>query len=300
MWVIKIGGNAVVNAEAALEELAAWARAGRPWVLVHGISAEADALGEALGHPPRYVTSASGFTSRYTDARTRDILLMAYGRVNAHLVAALHRRGVLAIGLRGMDGRLLEARRKESLRVREGDRIVILRGDYSGTPTHVNVDLLRTLLDAGLFPVIAPMGLTPEGEIVNVDGDRAAAALAAALKAEGLIFLTGAPGLLRSFPDERTRVPQLHLEELEAAMAWAQGRMRHKLLAAREALQNGLPCVWLADGRRPAPLTAALQGEGTCILGTSSRVPLPVERERGDEGGWAISPLLTGSELGNS
>ncbi|WP_376792011.1 [LysW]-aminoadipate kinase [Thermoflexus sp.] len=270
MWVIKIGGNAVVNAEAALEELAAWARAGRRWVLVHGISAEADALGEALGHPPRYVTSASGFTSRYTDARTRDILLMAYGRVNAHLVAALHRRGVPAIGLRGIDGGLLEARRKESLRVREGDRIVILHGDYSGTPTHVNIDLLRTLLDAGLFPVIAPMGLTREGEIVNVDGDRAAAAIAAALRAEGLIFLTGAPGLLRSFPDESTRVPQLHLEELEAAMAWAQGRMRHKLLAAREALQSGLPCVWLADGRRPAPLTAALQGEGTCIRGTPS------------------------------
>ncbi|MBO9363166.1 MAG: hypothetical protein J7452_13290, partial [Thermoflexus sp.] len=132
MWVIKLGGNAAVNAEAVLEELAAWAREGRRWVLVHGISAEADALGEALGHPPRYITSASGFTSRYTDARTRDILLMAYGRANAHLVAALHRRGVPAIGLRGIDGGLLRARRKEALRVREGERILILRGDYSG------------------------------------------------------------------------------------------------------------------------------------------------------------------------
>ncbi len=266
MWVIKIGGNAAVNAEAALDELAAWAREGRRWVLVHGISAEADALGEALGHPPRYVTSASGFTSRYTDAQTRDILLMAYGRVNAHLVAALHRRGVHAIGLRGIDGGLLRARRKEALRVREGDRIVILRGDYSGTPAEVNATLLRTLLDAGIYPVIAPMGLTPEGEIVNIDGDRAAASIAAALRAEGLIFLTGAPGLLRSFPDEGTRVAWLTVEELETAMAWAHGRMRHKLLAAREALQNGLSRVWLADGRRPTPLTAALRGEGTCIV----------------------------------
>lgn len=266
MWVIKIGGNAAVNAEAILEELAAWAHAGRRWILVHGISAEADALGEALGHPPRYVTSASGFTSRYTDARTRDILLMAYGRVNAHLVAGLRRHGVHAIGLRGIDGGLLQARRKEALRVREGDRLLILRGDYSGTPSGVNGALLRMLLEAGLYPVIAPMGLTPEGEIVNVDGDRAAAAIAATLGAEGLIFLTGAPGLLRAFPDERTRVPCLTLEELETAMAWAQGRMRHKLLAAREALQGGLSCVWLADGRRPMPLTAALQGEGTRIV----------------------------------
>ncbi|WP_322800123.1 [LysW]-aminoadipate kinase [Thermoflexus sp.] len=277
MWVIKIGGNAAVNAEAVLEELAAWAREGRRWVLVHGISAEADALGEALGHPPRYVTSASGFTSRYTDERTRDILLMAYGRVNAHLVAGLRRRGVHAIGLRGIDGGLLLARRKEALRIREGDRFLILRGDYSGTPMGVNAALLRALLEQGLYPVIAPMGITPEGEVVNVDGDRAAAAIATALRAEGLIFLTGAPGLLRSFPDEQTRVAELRLEELEEAMAWAQGRMRHKLLAAREALQNGLRCVWLADGRRPTPLTAALQGEGTRILATPSGIPLQVE-----------------------
>ncbi len=277
MWVIKLGGNATVNAEAVLDELATWAREGRRWVLVHGISAEADALGEALGHPPRYVTSASGFTSRYTDERTRDIMLMAYGRVNAHLVAALHRRGVHAIGLRGIDGRLLQARRKEALRIREGERILILRGDYSGTPIGVNTALLHRLLELELYPVIAPMGLTPEGEIVNVDGDRAAAAIAVALQAEGLIFLTGAPGLLRSFPDERTRVAELSMEDLEGAMAWAQGRMRHKLLAAQEALKNGLPSVWLADGRRPAPLTAALRGEGTRILRTTSPIPVPVE-----------------------
>lgn len=277
MWVIKLGGNATVNAEAVLDELATWAREGRRWVLVHGISAEADALGEALGHPPRYVTSASGFTSRYTDERTRDIMLMAYGRVNAHLVAALHRRGVHAIGLLGIDGGLLQARRKEALRIREGERILILRGDYSGTPIGVNTALLHRLLELELYPVIAPMGLTPEGEIVNVDGDRAAAAIAVALQAEGLIFLTGAPGLLRSFPDERTRVAELSMEDLEGAMAWAQGRMRHKLLAAQEALKNGLPSVWLADGRRPAPLTAALRGEGTRILRTTSPIPVPVE-----------------------
>ncbi len=277
MWVIKLGGNATVNAEAVLDELATWAREGRRWVLVHGISAEADALGEALGHPPRYVTSASGFTSRYTDERTRDIMLMAYGRANAHLVAALHRRGVHAIGLLGIDGGLLQARRKEALRIREGERILILRGDYSGTPIGVNTALLHRLLELELYPVIAPMGLTPEGEIVNVDGDRAAAAIAVALQAEGLIFLTGAPGLLRSFPDERTRVAELSMEDLEGAMAWAQGRMRHKLLAAQEALKNGLPSVWLADGRRPAPLTAALRGEGTRILRTTSPIPVPVE-----------------------
>ncbi|WP_322797529.1 [LysW]-aminoadipate kinase [Thermoflexus sp.] len=277
MWVIKLGGNAAVNAEAALDELAAWAREGRRWVVIHGISKEADALGEALGHPPQYVTSVSGFTSRYTDERTRDILLMAYGRVNAHLVAALRRRGVHAIGLRGIDGGLLQARRKEALRIRDGDRIRILRGDYSGAPIGANAELLHGLLRLGLYPVIAPMSLTPEGEIVNVDGDRAAAAIAAALQAEGLIFLTGAPGLLRAFPDETTRVAELRFEELEEAMAWAQGRMRHKLLAAREALQSGLPCVWLADGRRPAPLTAALRGEGTRITAMPLRLPFPME-----------------------
>ncbi|MCS7251597.1 MAG: [LysW]-aminoadipate kinase [Anaerolineae bacterium] len=277
MWVIKLGGNIAANAEAALDELATWAREGRRWVVIHGISKEADALGEALGHPPQHVTSISGFVSRYTDERTRDILLMAYGRLNAHLVAALHRRGVHAVGLRGIDGGLLRARRKEALRIRDGDRIQILRGDYTGVPIGVNTELLYGLLHSGFYPVIAPMGLTPEGEMVNVDGDRAAAAIATAMQAEGLIFLTGTPGLLRSFPDETTRVPELHLEELEEAMTWAQGRMRHKLLAAREAIQGGLSCVWLADGRRPTPLTAALRGEGTRITAVPVCLTFPIE-----------------------
>ncbi|MGB9899004.1 [LysW]-aminoadipate kinase, partial [Thermanaerothrix sp.] len=180
--VVKLGGTEGVDFAAICQDVVTLQREGWRMVLVHGGSAEANALGEALGHPPRFVTSPSGFTSRYTDRKTLEIFAAAVnGRVNTLLVEQLQALGINALGLSGLDGRLLVARRKEAIRIIENGRQKILRDDYTGTIETVNVALLRLLLTEGYVPVVAPLALSPQGEALNVDADRAAAMIAAAL-----------------------------------------------------------------------------------------------------------------------
>jgi len=110
------------------------------------------------------------------------------------------------------------------------------------------------------------LAVSEKGEMLNVDADRAAAMVAAAMQADTLVLLTGAPGLLRAFPDESTLIPRLPAARLDEAMEYAQGRMKKKVLAAREALEGGVPRVIIADGRREErPLLRALEGAGTWI-----------------------------------
>jgi acetylglutamate/LysW-gamma-L-alpha-aminoadipate kinase len=264
--VVKLGGTEGVDFAAICQDVVTLQREGWRMVLVHGGSAEANALGEALGHPPRFVTSPSGFTSRYTDRKTLEIFAAAVnGRVNTLLVEQLQALGINALGLSGLDGRLLVARRKEAIRIIENGRQKILRDDYTGTIEAVNVALLRLLLKEGYVPVVAPLALSPQGEALNVDADRAAAMIAAALQAATLVLLTGAPGLLRTFPDESSLIPRLTLAEMERALGYAEGRMKKKVLGAQEALRGGVGRVIIADGRYSQPLLKALQGGGTWI-----------------------------------
>ena len=162
-------------------------RAGRKVVLVHGASGETNLLAERLGKPPRFVTSVSGIESRYTDRETLEIFEMAYcGKGNKALVEAFQTRGVNAVGLSGLDGRIFEGKRKDTITILEGGKRKVLRGDYTGKVERVNLGLVTLLLDHGYLPVLCPPAASYEGEAVNVDGDTAAAMLAAALKADGL------------------------------------------------------------------------------------------------------------------
>ena len=264
--VVKLGGTEGVDFSAICRDVAGLLAEGARLVLVHGGSAEANALGEALGHPPRFVTSPSGYTSRYTDRRTLEIFVMAVnGKVNTMLVEQLQTLGVNAFGLSGLDGGVLRAKRKAAIRIIENGKKKMLRDDYTGKIEGVNADLLETLLAAGVVPVIAPLAVSEKGEALNVDADRAAAEIAAALRAETLILLTAAPGLMRNFPDEGTLISRLAAAELESALAYAQGRMKKKVLGAGEALKGGVGRVIIADGRVENPVAAALSGQGTVI-----------------------------------
>ncbi|MGA2110615.1 MAG: [LysW]-aminoadipate kinase [Anaerolineales bacterium] len=264
--VVKLGGAPGVRWEAACEDLAEVVRGNTRVVLVHGGSGETNRVAEALGHPPRFVTSPSGYESRFTDRETLEIFAMVIaGRLNSVLVESLQRRGINALGLSGADGRLIVARRKESVRSLEGGKVLLLHGDHTGTIQEVNANLLGQLLGAGYTPVIAPLAISPEGVLLNVDADRAAAAVAAALKAETLVLLTAAPGLLRKFPDEGTLISSLPRDQLPEALEMAQGRMKKKILGAEEALRGGVGRVLLADGRVDHPVSRALAGEGTSI-----------------------------------
>jgi acetylglutamate/LysW-gamma-L-alpha-aminoadipate kinase len=264
--VVKLGGTEGVDFSAICADAAELLKQGRKLVLVHGGSAEANALGQALGAPPKFITSPSGYTSRYTDRATLEIFLMAVnGKVNTLLVEQLQRLGVNALGLSGLDGRLMLAARKETIQSVENGKRRIIRDDYTGKIDQVNAGLLENLLEAGYLPVVAPVAVSHAGEALNVDADRAAAMVAAALGAGTLVLLTAVPGLMRSFPDESTVIPALKKAQLPEALEAAQGRMKKKVLGAEEALQGGVGRVIIADGRIEKPLSEALAGKGTVI-----------------------------------
>ncbi len=268
MIVIKIGGTQGVNFDAVTRDVAALAQRGQKLVVVHGGSGETNAISTQLGHPPQFVTSPSGFTSRYTDRTTLEIFAMVTsGKINTLIVERLQKLGVNALGLSGVDGRLMEARRKDAIRIIDPatGKQRMLRDDYTGKIETVNGGLLQLLLEAGYTPVVAPLAISPEGEAVNVDADRAAARVAGAVHAEKLVILSNVPGLLRQFPDESTLIPHIAKDSVEPALAFAEGRMKKKVLGASEALQLGVAEVIFADGRVEQPVTRALAGQGTVI-----------------------------------
>ena len=255
-----------MNVEAVMADIAAHVKVGQKMIVVHGGSGETNAISEQLGHPPRFVTSPSGFTSRYTDRTTLEIFAMVTsGKINTLLVEKLQKLGVNAFGLSGVDGRLMVAKRKEAIRIVENGKHRMLRDDYTGKIDTVNGGLLMMLLNAGCTPVIAPLAISPEGVALNVDADRAAARVAGAVKAEQLIILSNVPGLLRQFPDESTLITHIDKEKIEQSLEFAEGRMKKKVLGASEALGLGVAKVVFADGRVDRPVAGALQGVGTVI-----------------------------------
>ena len=234
--VIKAGGSKGVSRDAVADLVAEVARYDEI-VLVHGASAETDRLAAALGVPQEQITSPSGHVSRRTDRRTLEVFAMAaLGIENFLYVEKLQQRGVDAVGLSGLSGRLLVARKKDVRSVRDG-KTVLLRDDYTGTVEVVNLPLLSQLIGPGRVPVVAPLALSTDNEALNVDGDRVAARIAAAIDADALLILTNVPGLLRDPSDPTSLVTEITLDEAEKL---AQGRMKKKILAAREALEAGV------------------------------------------------------------
>ena len=258
--VVKVGGAVGNSIGPVLDDLAGR----KEFVLVHGGSNEVDALGSALGRPPEYYTSPSGVVSRRSSPAHLEVVILALaGKVQTEIVAALAQRGVRAVGLSGVDGALVVARRKEGAREVVNGRTIRVTDDWSGSIERVNTDLLGSLLQAGIAPVVGPPAVTDVGEVVNVDADRVASRIAVAIQAEALLLLTNVPGLLRDPADPSSLVPLLKLSNFEEGLALAQGRMRKKLLAAREAREGGVGRVMLSSSAGPAPVAAALAGAGT-------------------------------------
>lgn len=263
--VIKVGGGQGIDLTAAASDVARLISAGHEVVVVHGCSDATNRLSADLGVPVRHVVTAAGVRSRRTDARDMEIFALAAAQVNGRLVRDLQQQGVRALGLSGVDGAVLRATRKAVLRVVEDGRQVIIRDDFTGRVEAVDGELLRLLLVRGYVPVLEPVALAADGSAVNVDGDRAAAIVAATLGADALIILTNVPGLLRDLDDPASIIAELDGDGIAAAEQRVSGGMRRKLIGAREALEGGVRQVILADGRIAQPVAAALAGRGTVI-----------------------------------
>lgn len=266
MLVIKIGGGAAIGAGGYANFAADLATLDEPFVIVHGGNAEFSELSRQLGLPPRMITSASKRVTRYTDAATMDVMLMAYcGKVNKRLVATLRDAGINAVGLSAIDGGIGVGRRKPVLRGLEDGKQKVFRDDHAGTLEQIDGTLVRLLLDGGYIPVLTPPALGEEGVPINVDGDKLTLELAVTLGAGGLLFFSDTPGLLRDRDDETTLIAEIDACSPEAALDAAGGRMLVKVEAALGAIERGVERVIFADGRSEAPVSRALRGEGTVV-----------------------------------
>jgi acetylglutamate/LysW-gamma-L-alpha-aminoadipate kinase len=274
MLVVKLGGSAGIDPALTLDDLAAlWPE--HRIVFIHGANVVLDEWMRRLGREPRLVTSSTGQVSRFTDRETMDLMLMVYaGLVNKRLVEGLQQRGINAVGLTAMDGRIASGPRKDVLRAIENGKPKVLRGDYAGSIEQVDTRLLDLLLDNGYLPVLTPPAVSDQGEAINVDGDKLAMQLAVALRAEALVILSNTPGLLRDVRDPASLIATIDVSDpasVEAAMTAAQGRMKKKVEAGCKAVQSGIGRVVFADARLPQPIQRALAGVGT-VLTAGSRV----------------------------
>jgi [amino group carrier protein]-L-2-aminoadipate/L-glutamate 6-kinase len=264
--VIKCGGTASLEPAELCADVARLADAGRAVVLVHGGSADIERLATRLRVPMRRMASLDGLTARFTDRAALEVVTLALaGLTQPRLVTALLAAGVPAVGLTGVHGGLLRARRRRAQRALVDGRQVVVRDDHSGRVTSVNTELLDCLTGAGFVPVVSPPVLAEDdGSVLNADADRVAAAVAAATRASTLLLLTGAPGVLADPSDPRSVLPVCPVPP-EGPPPHRGGGIGVKLLAARDALVAGVPDVLIAGGTGPAPVGRALEGAATRV-----------------------------------
>jgi len=185
------------------------------------------------------------------------------GKINKTIVCMLQKNGINAIGLSGIDGKIIQAERKKKLLIiNEKGRKQAIDGGYTGKITNVNASLLKSLLEQGYTPVISPIAISEEFDCLNVDGDRAAAYVAGKIQSDKVLFLTNVDGLLM---DEKL-VKNLTLDEAKAIIPKVGFGMEKKILAATEALDMGVKEALIANGQRENPISAAIAHDKCTVI----------------------------------
>ena len=257
--VIKYGGNAMINEQLKLqvmEDIVLLWLIGVRVVLVHGGGPEINHLMDRLGKKAEFVDGL-----RVTDKETVDIVQMVLaGKVNKTLVNLLEMHGGKAIGLSGMDGRLIEAKIKNE------------KLGYVGEITKIRIKPVTDLLEKGYIPVISTLGCDQNGNTYNINGDTAAAYIAGALHAERLFMMTDVAGLLRDKEDPSTLIPELTVTQARELQTQGiiSGGMIPKVECCVEAIQAGVKNVVIMDGRVPHSILMELltdEGAGTMVTG---------------------------------
>jgi len=265
LFVIKIGGS--ILKEGASSDLISDIKGllgENKVVLVHGGGVEVTEIASKLGKEQKFVMSPEGFRSRYTDKETIEIYSMVMaGKINKQIVLAMQSQGIQTVGLSGLDAKILQAERKKRIiDVDERGRKRIIDGSYTGKIFQVNTELLHLLLEKGYTPIVTPIATSEEYEPLNVDGDRTAAVIAGALKADRLILLTDVQGLML----KGERIPKIGASEVKEVLPSIGGGMSTKVHAGLEALKQGVKEVIITLGTGKNPISSALKHEtGTVI-----------------------------------
>lgn len=265
MIIIKVGGGKTINWQYIAEDLKSVIKKEKV-IIVHGANAIRDEIAIKMGHPTKTIVSPSGVSSVYSDSSAIDIFLMSYaGLVNKKIVALLQKNDINAVGLSGIDGKLWEGKRKEHVLSIEHGKTKLLKDNLTGRVEKINTPLIRLLINNGYIPVVCPPAITNGGEIINTDGDLATVQMAKHLGAQKIIFLFETPGLLRKYPDEKTKINKIDIKNIDKYIMFAEGRMKKKMLAVKKAVDNGIKTVYFGDGRVKKPITNSLMGKGTTI-----------------------------------
>ena len=276
VFVVKLGGEVLQDADVldqVATQLALLHSLNIRIVVVHGGGPQASALARRLGQEPVMVAGR-----RVTDDDALEVTKMVYaGLLNTDLLSALREHRVQPVGLTGVDADLLTAHRRPPVEVVD-DNGTTKRVDFGhvGDLDRVDVRVLTTLMDARFVPVVASLAGDDEGNVYNVNADTVAEAIAAALHAQKLIYLTGAPGVLRDRNDPSTLVTFADPDDLAELMQSGAlaGGMRPKVEACIRAATGGVERTHIVDGRHPDALLLEVftgSGCGTMIVGRKEK-----------------------------
>ena len=258
--VVKYGGSAMVDEnlkKRVIEDVTLLKLVGFKPIIVHGGGKEISKWVGKVGMEPKFINGL-----RVTDADTMEIAEMVLGRVNKSLVQLVEELGVRAIGISGKDGALLKVDKKYS----DGQDI-----GYVGEIKEVNGQVLFDLLEKDFLPIVCPVGLDDDYNTYNINADDAACAIARAVKAEKLAFLTDIEGVYKDPKDPDTLISELRVDEAQELMkeGYIGGGMLPKLQNCIDAIENGVSRVHILDGRIPHCLLLEIftnRGIGTAIL----------------------------------
>ena len=258
--VVKYGGSAMVDEnlkKRVIEDVTLLKLVGFKPIIVHGGGKEISRWVSKVGMEPKFINGL-----RVTDEPTMELAEMVLGKVNKELVQMVESLGVRAIGLSGKDGGLLNVTKKYS----NGEDI-----GYVGEVQKVNADILWDLLDKDFLPIVCPIGLDDSFHTYNINADDVACAIARAMNAEKLAFLTDIEGVYKDPNDPSTLISELQISEAKEFIekGYIGGGMLPKLNNCIDAIENGVSRVHILDGRIPHCLLLEIftnKGIGTAIL----------------------------------
>ncbi|MEO0997202.1 MAG: acetylglutamate kinase [Pseudomonadota bacterium] len=281
VFVLKAGGEVFADTAATwalMEQVSLLHQVGIRVVFVHGGGPQSTRLAEDLGVDTRFVDGR-----RVTDEQSLNVATMVLnGQINTRILAACRDLGLPAVGISGVDAGLIRAHRRPPVDTAEGKVDYGFVGDIDG----VDADVLSKQLDNGLMPVVSPLSADANGELLNINADTVAAAIAAELDAEKLILATAAPGVLEDGDDPGSLISYIDragLDRLEENGSLAAG-MLPKAAAIRAALDNGVERVHVISYRLPDSLLLEIfTNEGTGTLVVRDIAALSPEEQTGVE-----------------
>lgn len=257
MIIVKAGGGKKIRLDYILQD---FAQVQGKKIFVHGANNQLEILAKKLNFKMDFIKSRTGQISRYTNPKVLELIYMVYcGKVNKKIVEQLQTLGVNALGLSGLDGQLVIAKKNAFTIGVLNNRLKVIRDDQTGQIIRINTELLTSIINFGIVPVITVPAIDDSGQAINVDGDKLACEIAISLKADRLVYLTEEKGVLKNFEKNKNDYFKvISSQNYYQALTSAQGRMKKKIIAAKKTSSFGIK-VYIGSGVTKNPIKNLLK-----------------------------------------